>query len=284
MTLTRLSLPDPVHVEIDGVSVATYTLGPDSPPSGDVVLCHGTPWSARVWASAARHLSRRFRVFLWDMPGYGRSDMGASVPVDLRHQMTVFSRLLELWGLESPSVVAHDIGGAVALGAHLHHDSDYSRLFLWDAVTLTPWGSPFFRLVAENEDVFARLPSGLHGALVQEYIAEAARHRLAPALVRELAVPWRDRSGQAAFYRQMSRVDQADTLPIVQRLADVRCPVAIGWGADDPWVPIDQAARLREALPGGSAVVVLDGVGHLAPLEDSAAVETALDGWLSGAR
>ncbi|MCO1340208.1 alpha/beta hydrolase [Kocuria polaris] len=278
------ALPVPVHVDIDGVSVATYTLGPKSSPAGDVVLCHGTPWSAHVWASAARHLSRRFRVFLWDMPGYGRSDMRASVPVDLRHQMDVFSGLLEHWDLESPSVVAHDIGGAVALGTHLHHRRDFSRLFLWDAVTLTPWGSPFFRLVAENEHVFAHLPPDLHGALAEEYIAGAAHHRLPRALVRELAAPWRGRHGQAGFYRQMARVDQTDTEPLVRRLADVRCPVAVGWGADDPWVPFEQAGRLRDALPGDSPVVVLAGVGHLAPLEDPESVETALDAWLAGQR
>ena len=47
-------LPTPRYVDLDGVRVATYLLGPSrAEPVGDVVLCHGTPWSAAVWAPVA---------------------------------------------------------------------------------------------------------------------------------------------------------------------------------------------------------------------------------------
>lgn len=276
-------LPDPEFVTIDDARIATYVLGPDA-PTGDVVLCHGTPWSAQVWADVALALSARRRVLLWDMPGYGRSTMDAGVPIDLAAQMSRFARLLALWRLERPHVAAHDIGGAVALGAHLLHGAEYAGLFLWDVVTLDPWGSPFFRLVAEHPDVFPALPPPLHAALVREYIAGAARHRLPAERVEDLAEPWAGTAGQPAFYRQIAALRAEHTRPVADRLDRARCDVRIGWGRDDPWLPVDQAHALRALLPGGDEVVELAEVGHLAPLEDPEAVTRALRDWLAAAR
>lgn len=287
---TRPGLPAPVFVDLDiasddGARVATYVLEPtDRPPAGDVVLCHGTPWSAHVWAPVARALSEEYRVFLWDMPGYGASPMDAARPVDLVAQRERFAALLRHWSLDSPQVVAHDIGGAVALGAHLLEGADFASLFLLDIVLLDPWGSPFFRLVAENEAVFAAVPGPLHGALVREYIAGAANHGLSAEVVEALTEPWRDEVGQAAFYRQIAQLSPVHTRPIVSRLGEVRCPVRVGWATDDPWIPFEQAARLRAALPGDPEVVSFSGRGHLAPLEDAAAVGQAVREWLGVAR
>ena len=282
MSTSEARLPDPVHVTVDGASIATYELVPErQAPVGDVVFCHGTPWSAQVWAEAALHLSSGHRVFLWDMPGYGRSTMDPEVPIDLPAQMSRFSQLLTHWRLDRPHVVAHDIGGAVTLGAHLLHDSEYADLFLWDVVTLDPWGSPFFRLVAENAHVFTELPPALHKALVKEYISGAANHRLTPEWLDELTQPWLGTPGQPAFYRQIAALRPEHTRPVVERLGKARCEVAIGWGEQDPWIPVEQAARLRDQLPGTPPVTTLDGVGHLAPIEAAPAVCRALDGWLA---
>ena len=283
--MTRESqLPDPVRVTVDDTDVATYMLAPErETPAGDVVFCHGTPWSARVWAEAARHVSGGHRVFLWDLPGYGQSAKDPAVPVDLASQMSRFARLLARWRLHRPHVVAHDIGGAVALGAHLLHGSEYAGLFLWDAVTLDPWGSPFFRLVSGHSDVFEALPPALHAALVREYIAGAARHQLSAGWIDALSRPWLGAAGQPAFYRQIAALRPGHTRPVADRLAQVRCPVAIGWGEDDPWIPAGQAGRLRDRLPGEPPVITLDGVGHLAPVEAPSRVIRALSDWLARA-
>ncbi len=272
-------LPVPVRVEVDGVDVATWVLAPESSGSGDVVFCHGTPWSAEVWAAVARDVARGYRVHLWDMPGYGRSSMNPAVPIDLPAQMTRLAHLLAHWGLERPHVVAHDIGGAVALGAHLLRGSEFGSLYLWDVVTLDPWGSPFFRLVADHADVFAALPAALHGALVREYVAGAANHRLSASWLDRLTDPWTG-DGQAAFYRQIAALRPEHTRPVVERLGQVRCRSAVGWGQQDPWIPVDQAGRLAELLPGDLGATTLRGVGHLAPIEAAGAVARSLEAWL----
>ncbi|MGY4720230.1 alpha/beta fold hydrolase [Naumannella huperziae] len=267
--------------DLTGTPIAAYQLSPSGPARGDVVLCHGTPWSSRVWLPVAQRLARDHRVWLWDMPGYGQSIMDPAYPVDLVRQGRRFAGLLSNWGVRRPHVVAHDIGGAVALGAHLLGGADFASLFLLDVVTLEPWGSPFFSLVAEHDDVFARLPPALHAALVVEYIAGASNHRLDAERTAELAAPWLTEAGRPAFYRQIAQLRPADTRPLAERLGEVRCRTGIGWGAEDPWIDVEQAFRLHAAIPGSTAPVIFDGLGHLAPMEDPDAVATAIRHWLS---
>ncbi|GAB3989746.1 alpha/beta hydrolase [Nocardioides marmoraquaticus] len=267
-------------VGCDGVDVATWEVGPPGDrPAVDVVLCHGTPWSAATWSPVARRLAVRHRVRLWDMPGYGASP--SHPDLDLASQAARFARLLEQWDGPPPHVVAHDVGAAVALGAHLLHGRDLASLFLWDAVVLDPWGSPFFAHAAEHGDVLAALPAPLHRALVREYVSGAAVAPLPADRVDELVAPWLGHHGAQRFYRQVASLSPAHTRPLVPLLPDVRCPVRVGWGAQDPWLPVEQAARLREALPDGTEVEVVAAAGHLAMVERPDEVAAAVERWLT---
>lgn len=277
------TLPHPVTVRVDGTDIATYVIEPRrGEVVADVVLCHGTPWSAATLMPLARALATRYRVFLWDMPGYGASiDDGDPPPVDLPHQQQRLAALLDHWGLDRPHVLAHDIGGAVALGAHLLGARELASLYLLDVVTLDPWGSPFFRLVADHEAVFAALPVNLHAALVREYIAGAAGAGLDAAWVDELARPWCSAAGQRAFYRQIAQLRPEHTGGLVARLDQTRCPVRIGWGERDPWIPPAQAAELADRLPGAVEVSMFPGAGHLVPLEATEALAKDVLTWLT---
>lgn len=212
-------------------------------------------------------LADKYRVFLWDMPGYGASIDESTQPVDLLRQRQRLAALIDHWQLSSPHLVAHDIGGAVALGAHLFEGCDFASLYLLDIVTLAPWGSPFFRLVAQHQGVFSALPPNLHAALVREYITGAASSDLSPAWVEKLATPWYSPKGQRAFYSQIAQLSPDHTKPIVAHLDYVRCPTRIGWGERDPWIPVTQATELADRLPSPVSVVTYPTAGHLVPVE-----------------
>lgn len=239
-----------------------------------VVLLHGTPFSSYVWRDIAGALSAQYRVFVWDMPGYGASQMREGQDVSLAAQGRVFAELLAHWGLEEPRIVAHDFGGAVALRAHLLHDARCSRLALLDAVTLAPWGSPFFRLVGKHSEVFEQLPPALHRALVREYVGSASHRGLHPAVLDQLAAPWLGEQGQPAFYRQIAQADQRYTDEIQERYGEIDLPVLVCWGAEDTWLPPDRGRELAARIPG-ARLELLPGAGHLVQ-EDAPAQLTGL--------
>ncbi|WP_055567098.1 alpha/beta fold hydrolase [Streptomyces atriruber] len=241
-------------------TVRWAALGPaDAPP---VVLVHGTPFSSYVWRDIARSLSGEHRVYVWDLPGYGASEMRAGQDVSLAAQGRVLTELLAHWRLDHPAVVAHDFGGCVSLRAHLLHGARYERLALVDPVALAPWGSPSYRLLGENADVFARLPPALHRAMIREYVASTSPRGLHPAALDRLVEPWCTEEGQAAFYRQIAQNDQRFTDEIQGRYGELELPVLICWGTEDPWIPVARGKELAALVPGAE-LRLIEGAGHL---------------------
>ncbi|MEU8991114.1 alpha/beta hydrolase [Streptomyces sp. NPDC048558] len=244
------------------------------PGQDPVVLLHGTPFSSYVWRAVARALSRRHQVFVWDMPGYGESQMSADQDVSLATQGRVFTELLAHWKLDEPLVVAHDFGGAVSLRAHLLHGARYRALALVDPVALAPWGSPFFRLVGEHSDVFDQLPPALHRALVREYVGSASSPGLHPAVLDRLTRPWLGDVGQPAFYRQIAQADQRYTDEVQERYGEIGFPTLVCWGEDDTWIPLAKGHELAARIPG-ARLEPIAGAGHLVQ-EDAPAELTAV--------
>lgn len=245
-----------------------------------VVLCHGTPWSAALWMPFAEALAAHHRVYLWDMPGYGQSSMSPEHDVSLGTQGELFAHLLQEWGLDRPHVVAHDYGGAVALRAHLVHGRPVASLALVDVVALAPWGSPFFRLVAQNADVFAAVPPAVHEGIVRAYVRGASHRGLRPEDEDRIVAPWLTVAGQAAFYRQIEQADERWTDEVEPLYRQVDVPVQIVWGAEDSWIPVDRAHRLHAAI-GGSRLAVLPDAGHLVQLDQPVALSSVLTHWLA---
>ncbi|MFF9029152.1 alpha/beta fold hydrolase [Streptomyces iakyrus] len=237
------------------------------PGAEPVVLLHGTPFSSYVWHGIAPALAAAgYRVHVWDMAGYGSSDMHAGQDVSLGAQGRIFAELLAHWDLAEPAVVAHDFGGCVALRAHLLHGARYRRLALVDPVALKPWGSPFFRLVGEHSRVFEQLPAALHEALVREYVSSASHLGLRPATLDALVGPWTGEEGQAAFYRQIAQADQRYTDEIQPLYPTIDLPVTVCWGTEDTWIPFARGRELAALIPGARLVAVPE-AGHLVPLD-----------------
>jgi pimeloyl-ACP methyl ester carboxylesterase len=248
-----------------------------------VAFCHGTPWSSELWRPCAEALAPYFTVYLWDMPGYGRSSKDAEHRVSLDLQGQLFADLLAHWDLRSPHVVAHDYGGAVALRAHLLHNTPFASLALADVVALAPWGSDFFRLVREHAEVFSALPAAIHEGALRAYIAGASHVGITPATMDVLVSPWLDPHGQAAFYRQIAQADQAYTDEIEHLYPQLDMPVLVIWGLQDMWIPVDRAHRLAALIPGAQLRLVED-AGHLIQLDQPTALATTLVRWLDTQR
>jgi pimeloyl-ACP methyl ester carboxylesterase len=245
------------------------------PGAKPLVFLHGTPFSSYVWRNIARTLARYHHVHVWDMPGYGQSEKYPDQDLSLYALTSVFAELLDHWRLDRPQVVAHDSGGALALGSLLLHGAPYQRLVLVDAVALPPWGSDFSRLVGEHADVFAALPPEPHAAMVRAYTNSASDPGLHPATLEALVAPWLTETGRQAFYRQMNARlrDREFTDPLRGKYSGMNIPVLLCWGENDSWVPVERGRELAELIPAAQ-LLTTPKAGHLLP-EDAPADLTA---------
>jgi len=230
-----------------------------------LVLAHGWPWSAQSWHRVVPALSASWNVHVYDMPGFGRSQKDGPRSASMDVQGEVFAEMMEHWGLTAPAVVAHDFGGAVSLRAHLLHGREYDRLILMNVVAMRPWGSDFFAHVGAHIDAFRGLPPHIHAAIVDAYIRSALVTPLPEEDVAALKAPWLDPGGQDAFYMQFALADEGYTAEIQPRYGSLRCPSAVLWGVDDPWIPLSRGEALADRI--GVPLERLDGLGHLPQLE-----------------
>ncbi|KAI4197778.1 MAG: hypothetical protein LQ346_002915 [Caloplaca aetnensis] len=263
-----------------------------------LIFVHGTPWSSRVWHSYAKSLSRYFRVYLFDNPGFGDSPLGepraepiskeVALDADLAQQSEVFAALYKFWEQEwqegkGAHVVAHDHGGLMSLRAHLLHDCRYRSLCLIDVVAIGPFGQPLFKLVAENEAVFTALTGPVFEGVVESYIRDAAYKELGRETMDALKKPWiLSEEGRKGFVRQMVQANSRSNEEVEDRYHEVgkSMPVGIIWGQEDGWLPVETAQRLKEKL-NAEEVVVIEGAGHLVMYDQAGMLGIELGCWLS---
>jgi pimeloyl-ACP methyl ester carboxylesterase len=244
-----------------------------------VVFCHGTPWSSVLWRPFVDALTDRFTVYLWDMPGYGKSSKQPEHPVDFSVQAEALVALLRHWDIARPHVIAHDFGGAVSLRAHLLGGADYASLMLVDVVAIPPSGSPFFQFVQNNPGLLEQLPGYIHRAIVRAYIGNASRKPLRDNDLDTLVEPWTGNEGQTAFYRQIIDYDERYLRDNEERLPKLTIPVHIVWGEQDVWIPVERADRLHELI-GHSTLRTVPGSNHLIQFDAPERLMYEMTSWL----
>lgn len=254
-----------------GQSVAWGCLGEGKP----MVLIHGTPFSSQVWRKIAPLLAQHYKVYFFDLLGYGQSEKKEGQNVSLGIQNSLLAALLKFWGLDQPELVCHDFGGATALRAHFLNGIQFSRLTLIDPVALAPWGSPFVQHIRQYEKAFSGLPAYAHDALLKAYLQGAVFTKLSDATLEIYMTPWQGEMEQAAFYRQISQMDQQYTDEVEGLYSACSNPVQILWGEQDEWIPLAQGQKLAELLTAGKLIRVPES-GHLMQEDAPEAIVAAL--------
>jgi len=85
------------------------------------------------------------------------------------------------------------------------------------------------------------------------------------------------RIGREAFLRQQTAIlGRPDSRPDLPRIG---CPTVVVCGRQDALTPLPVAEEMAGLIPGAELVVVEDS-GHLTPMEQPEAVNTALTSWL----
>lgn len=238
-----------------------------------VVFLHGIGGAARQFRAQLRHVGRQRRAVAWDMPGYGGSTPLPRVTMDTL--AAALGGFIAALGLDRPVLVGHSIGGMVVqrLLAEAPHAARAVVLAQTSAAfggRDPAWADQFIRdrlgpldRGHRLEDMAPAMVAGLVGdepdpdgvALAQDCIARAP----APAY--------------RSTVRAMLGFDLRDALP---RIA---VPTLVLSGTKDLNAPAAAMQRMAARVPG-ARYVALEGVGHLAHLEQPARFNAALDTFL----
>ena len=246
-----------------------------------LILVHGTPSRSYIWRDVAMRLADRFTVYVYDLLGFGQSERKEGLDVSIAGQSRLLAELVEAWELEAPSVAGHDIGGAIALRAHLLEDVPFGCIALIDSVVLRPWITPTTRHVRAHLDAYATMPVAIFEAVIASHLRTATHRPLDEGAFATYLESWRGELGQKLYLQKDAQLDEDDTTQFEPLLSSIGVPVRIIWGEQDAWLEPSLAARLHEIIPG-SDLVLLPETGHFAMEDSPREVAAALFEFFSG--
>jgi len=276
-----------LHVEVRGPWDAT---GPaDTAAAPTLVLAHGWTMQRAVWRHQLAALARRWRVVAYDQRGHGRSAMPANADWSAP---TLGGDLRRVCDATVPTgercVIAGHSMGAMALLALAQAEPGWARERVAGSVLASTGASELWRRSALCRDkaILAALgrplvpwllgpwgPVGLRADLM--YYTTRAVALTAGADPRAVAEV--ERMVLECPARTRARVaEMLVALDVSGGIPRVPGPVEVLVGEHDRLTPPHQADRLV-AGRDDAELVVLDGIGHMAPLEAPETLNARLD-------
>ena len=271
------SARDTEYLELEGTWIRYNVIG-GGPP---VLLVHGWLSSSRVWDQLAARLAQRFTVYTLDLAGFGESDKPLS-GYGVRNGSRLLYAFCAHFGLTRTNVVAHDLGGNMAVKLAADHPDVVGRLVLvatpadedqidlptplWLA-TLPLVGSIFYALGRFARPVRAlwMRPFVLDPHDLSEEVVEDAGRSTAAAVGSTLSVARREIS-RGRLARQ-ARIIKIPLLLIAGEEDQIVDPQAVGAWARS----VDQAE-----------VCILDECGHLPMIERTVEFNAQILAFLTG--
>lgn len=273
-------------VDLEEGRIAYRTLGTAGPP---VVLLHGGGLdnSSLTWKDLARNLAADHRVFAPDLPKHGRSRPWNGTGTQ-RALEDVLDRLLDHWGLGSATLVGLSLGATVSLGYALREPGRVERIVAASAGGIQDRAALHPLAYLSLRDPVVRMMTRFYSpASLRRYVRRSMSfatdvsvqevEELVEGIVAEfegkrdgfMFCDWNRR--EIAPFRM-----RTNHLPHLGRIA---CPTLFVHGRHDDVVPLRWAQRAARRVPG-SRLEVVEGVGHLAPMEDPRGVTSVVRGFL----
>lgn len=220
-----------------------------------LVFLHGVGGGHHAWEHQVPHFGRLdYPSHAWDQPGYGKSAMVD--PYDLAHIAASLARLIESLGGDPVVLVGHSMGGMIAQETYARYPQLVKALALcFTSPAFAGSGSEFTK-----QFIAARIGPLDEGRTMGE-IAE----QLIPTMG----------SNSALAIQIMSRVPPETYRKAVQllttfdrrkELAEIKVPTLVLAGSEDRTAPPSVMERMAQKIPGAE-YVVLEGCGHLGPMD-----------------
>jgi len=243
-------------IQVGGIRIS-YLTNPHRRASEDptILLIHGSGVSARSWAPQLEDLGQGLRVLAIDLPGHGDSD--AKPEATVQAYADVARALLEALGVGPVFVAGHSLGGAVAVALAGRYPKMVKGLILLSTCAKLP----------EADGSLGGLLWYLPGPIRKLVFFSMAKKILFAPGARDRAVQVGMEEIRACRPETILKdVAAAKGMNVEEVARGLRIPALILCGSRDKLTPPALSERLNDLIPG-SRLLVLDGVGHMLPLE-----------------
>jgi haloalkane dehalogenase len=237
-----------------------------------LLMVHGNPTWSFYWRDLVQAFKKNYRVIAVDHIGCGLSDKPSPADYSYRLAQRVadLNHLIEKLDLRQITLVAHDWGGGIGMGAAVAAPERFARFVLMNTAAFRaekcPWPIhichiPVLGQVAiQGLNLFARSATRM---------TVCKPERMTPAVVAGYLAPYDSWANRAAVYRFVCDIPLRPSHPSYQTLLDIEQglaqfrhhPVCFIWGMQDWCFSPKFLERFREFLPQAE-VHRLEDAGH----------------------
>jgi len=241
-----------------------------------LVLLHGFPLDSRMWEGQIRELSSRWRVIAPDFRGFGKSADGGPFTVPSLAE-DVHALLASIEGKMKPVVAGLSMGGYVAMNYARKFPDSLRALILIDTKDAGDNAEQRENRNRMIEVARSKGSSAIADMMQPKMLSQdTVEHR--PAQVKALRTIMEACPAQTIEYALAALRERPD---MTEELTKISAPTLIIVGDADAITPASIAEGMNKRI-ANSRLVVIQGAGHMAPMEQPSQVNRAIRQFLEG--
>ena len=200
----------------------------------------------------ANALSENFKVWLVDLPGFGKSDLPPE-SWDVYSYADFVKKLADALKITDPILIGHSFGGRLSIILAAKKLLNPPKIILVDSAGIKPKrGADYYfkvytyKLMKRVAALTGKISKGLEDKIKSKFGSNDYKNA-APAL-------------RAVFVRVVNE-------DLTYLLKDITCPTLLFWGENDDATPLSDAKKMEKHSPD-AGIVTVPGGGHFSYLDN----------------
>ncbi|HID18679.1 TPA: alpha/beta fold hydrolase [Candidatus Bathyarchaeota archaeon] len=234
-----------------------------------VVLVHGLGGSLETWKNNFNFLSRHFKVYAFDMLGFGLADKPK-----IQYRIGVFTDFLEGFldaiSAEKVCLIGNSLGGLVSLWFAVHHQDRLEKLVVESAAGLET-GARY--VIMDFMGEWWTMESLKRFYQFVYYDPSKVSEEILELRLEMFSSP----EAQHAYKSTLNMPREWEILP--EKLISLERPTLIVWGAQDKLIPVKHAYQLHKLIKN-SKLAVFKETGHIPHAEKPEKFNEMVTGFL----
>lgn len=207
-----------------------------------LLLVHGNPTWSFYWRNIILALRDRYRLIVPDHIGCGLSDKPQEYPYRLSTHIDNLRQLIEELRLHDVTLLSHDWGGAIGLGAAVEEPERFARLVLFNTAAFRSQWMPWRIRICRTPLLGALAVRGCNAfARAARSMAVEKHERMTPAVRAGLLAPYDSWRHRIAIQRFVEDIPMSPRHPSYATLSSIearlptlrRLPMLLAWGMRD---------------------------------------------------